>query len=55
MMRYKKKELFMNWLNVAYQSVRLKEVVLSPLHNIADRFAVMCMMPIAVVLYVIRK
>ena len=45
----------MNWLNVAYLSFRLKNVVLYPLHNIADRFVVMCMMPIAVVLYVIRK
>lgn len=55
MMRYNKKALIMKYLNVAYQGVRLKKIFLSPLHRFIDKVTVMCMVPIAVALYVIRK
>lgn len=55
MMRYNKKSLLLNWLNIGYQNVRLKKMVLSPLHRFRDRLAVLCLLPIAAALYMIRK
>lgn len=55
MMRYNKKSLLLNWLNIGYQNVRLKKMVLSPLHRFRDRLAVLCLLPIAATLYMIRK
>lgn len=55
LMRYNKKSLLLNWLNIGYQNFRLKKMVLSPLHRFRDRLAVLCLLPIAAALYMIRK
>lgn len=55
MIRFSRKSLLLNYLNVAYQSIRARCFILYPLKSRIDKVAVCAMYPIASIIYLFRK
>ena len=55
MLSYSKKQYIFNLINIAYQCVRLKRIVLSPIISKMDKLGVCLMFPLAFCLSLVRK